>query len=407
MLLDVKTRLRLTYDGMAGAINAHVAQEEDSEDLLGPRTIRRFLEETHNTKPDNISAILMGVAELVIEREDVHEDDRVKCVPLIEMYADLQLRKGRNRQVSAETKLFLESYKKHLPPVQSAEVMKKSVEKAPEKSRENREAENSGVTEQDAYSGGEQYRPLTIERRSKEDRRKDIVKFLAAFSRPSSASSMVERKFFAQHDPDRIYFLTYRFSATPGILQRSFTVLHRPKPDTPIVRFTNFIGEAESPRRSDGLAIGFENEIIFLGHTDFGGSLKVLSFSNAKRPVNCYHGLLLTNDPDDGSLTSRFLMVRTKIANHVDAQTGPVGIADLKLSLEKKWIDRLRNRIRFELEDSIFDAEGNVVEQKDMVALVERRLVEGSKPLLRFVKGSFNPADDRHYTYNSALMRDE
>lgn len=376
ILIDVIDRFSLTYPGMVEAINLSVERNDGKEEVLDQRTIRRFIENKNKTEPDNISAILMGVAETILERQGMLQEDIDGCVPLIEMYANLQMYKGAGGDISEPTTLFL-SKRSSISPQREA------------------------IDDADG-----EYRPLPIQPRNKADRRKDIVKFLAAFSRPSTASSSVEKKFFRSEDADKVFFITYRFSATPGILQRSFTVIHRPKDDTPLVRFSNFIGEAKSPRRSGGIAINFDNEVVFLGHTDVGGSIKILSFSNASRPSDRYHGLLMTNDPEDGSLASRFLMVRTDISNHAFAQTGPVAISEIKGVLEKKWIERLRNRIRFELEEPVLDLKNEPVSQKDIVALVGRRLFEGTDPMLKDSKGFFNPADDLHYTFNSALKRD-
>lgn len=368
--------LSLTYPGMVEAINLNVERKDGKEDVVEQRTIRRFIEGSHKTEADNISAILMGLSEAILQRRGMLQQDIDGCVPLIKMYGDLLTYKGESEHVKERISSFL---------AKSSTVLSSS---------------------DDEVKVDGDHRPLPVQPISKGDRRKDIAKFFAAFARPSTASSSVEKKFFRSEDEDKVFFITYRFSATPTILQRSFTVIHRSTSELPLVRFSNFIGDAKSPRRSGGVAINFENEVVFLGHTDLGGSIKVLSFSNARRPSDHYHGLLMTNDPDDGSLASRFLMVRTSISNHALAQTGPVSIAELKESLDKKWIERLRNKVRFELEEPVLDSSGTPVTQKDIVNLVGRRLYDGADPMLKDSKGFFNPADDLHYTYNSALKRE-
>lgn len=369
--------LSLTYPGMVEAINLNVERKDGKpKDVVEQRTIRRFIERTHHTDGDNISAILMGLSEAILQRRGMLQQDIDGCVPVIKMYGDLLNYKGESEHVKERISNFL---------AKSSTIV-------------------SSNDEEVKIDGDN--RPLPVQPISKSDRRKDIAKFFAAFSRPSTASSSVEKKFFRSEDEDKVFFITYRFSATPTILQRSFTVIHRATSELPLVRFSNFIGDAKSPRRSGGVAINFENEVVFLGHTDLGGSIKVLSFSNARRPSDHYHGLLMTNDPDDGSLASRFLMVRTSISNHAFANTGPVSITDLKEDLDKKWIERLRNKVRFELEEPVLDSTGAPVTQKDMVNLVGRRLYDGAEPMLKDSKGFFNPADDLHYTYNSALKRE-
>lgn len=375
-LVKMMDLLSLTYPGMVEAINLNVERKDGKEDVVEQRTIRRFIEGSHKTEADNISAILMGLSEAILQRRGMLQHDIDGCVPLIKMYGDLLIYKGESEHVKERISSFL---------AKSSAIL----------SSNDKEVELDG-----------DHRPLPVQPISKSDRRKDIAKFFAAFSRPSTASSSVEKKFFRSQDEDKVFFITYRFSATPTVLQRSFTVIHRATSEVPLVRFSNFIGDAKSPRRSGGVAINFENEVVFLGHTDLGGSIKVLSFSNARRPSDHYHGLLMTNDPDDGSLASRFLMVRTSISNHALAKTGPVSITELKENLEKKWIERLRNKVRFELEEPVLDSSGTPVTQKDIVNLVGRRLYDGAEPMLKDSKGFFNPADDLHYTYNSALKRE-
>jgi hypothetical protein len=376
IFLQVKKKFSLTYPGMVQAINLNVERKNGDGDVIDPRTIMRFKSDQKETEPDNLSLILMGISETILQRQGMLIDEIECSLPLIRMYVDLLHYKGES-DVEERVRHFFDKVPADLVPSRAA------------------------------VESDEDYRPLPFRPVTKAGRRRDIVKFLAAFSRKSNGSSSVEKKFFRNGDPDKIYFITYRFSATPSILQRSFTVIHRPTSDVPLVRFSNFFGDADAPRRSGGIGINFDHEVVFLGHSDLGGSIKVLSFSEIRKPKDQYFGLLMTNDPEGGSLASRFLMIRTSTSNHVDAQTGPVEISELKKQIGVDLTDRLRNKVKFGLEEPVIDTEGRTVSQRDMVTLVGRRLYDDEVPMLRDSSGFFNPADDFHYTFNSALKRDD
>ncbi|WP_143520934.1 hypothetical protein [Puniceibacterium antarcticum] len=373
-------------DADGTVVNEPVPKQHDVDKDVDPwqqpdvRTISRFLAGRHKTENDTLSALLIGVGENILLRKDLTTSDCIKCGGLVALYRVFQ--QAKFGEVDDRVEFFLTSIKP------------------------DRRVEGDQENPDEDVVASDLRKPFPLKPRTDVDRRRDAESFLSYFKRPATASADLEKKLFFERDSDKIFFITYRFSANRGIVQRSFTVVHRPSQEVPVVRFANFIDAGGAPRRSDGIAISFEQEVVFLGHSDHGASIKVMSFANASRPLKGYYGILMTNDPEDGSLASRFVMIRTEISKHQDVDTGPIEIGDLKKVLEPKWVDRLRNKVDFSMEDPVFDHNGEKVSQEGMVSIVEKRLYDGDKVLLADSEGTlFNPARTMHYTFNSALKR--
>lgn len=220
-----------------------------------------------------------------------------------------------------------------------------------------------------------------------------------------------EKIFFRRDDPDQIHFLTFRFASSPGFIQRSFTVIHRPSKSLPVTRFANYYDHDGRVRHSHGPVLPFGKQVLLLGQSDNGEAPKVLSVVESK-PQNIYSGLLLSYEPDRDMVASRFLMIRTTdISHHEKADTGVRPIS--QSGLTDSQIDRIRNRIPFVLEKGVEDDRGHEIEQADMVALVLSLLFEKGEDgnhLLNMKstakrKPVFNPADHKHYTFNAALKQ--
>lgn len=223
------------------------------------------------------------------------------------------------------------------------------------------------------------------------------------------ASKKCEAAFFNESDGKKKHFITYRYSSETNIVQKSFTVIHRPSELVPIVRFANFFEFENRTRKSSGIALMFGREVFFFGQSDKGQSAKSLVFNNATSAQDRYTGLVMTHEPHGGAVSARFVMQRTDLDHHKDANTGLFEAGDPAIELDLDSKDRLRNRVQFCLEDELIDAKGREVPQMHMVVKVDEMISEGTLPngqrlALQFAEGGpFNPADHQQYTFNSAL----
>jgi len=326
--------------------------------VVGKRTIERFLAGKVKTRAASLSAALIGLAEDCLEQDNLPPSDKTRLEPLFEFFALFEPELEQMREAPAA-----------LPGYVGA-------------SRSMYTRENiAAVT--------------------------DVM--LAYLHLPSDASQSCETAFFNQSDPQRVYFKTYRYTGQEQQVQKSFTIIHRPTEIIPVTRFSNYFDFDGRPRMSSGVALRFGKEIFFFGQTDKGTSAKSLVFNHIAAPQDRYTGLVLTNEPDGGAVSARFVMQKTDVEHHRQTTTGCFDLNDTNIELDDTDKERLRNRTSFNLEQKLVDAQGAIVSQKAMVVRLEEMLALGSLPdgrkLSLFLEDGtpFNPADHVHYTFNSAL----
>jgi hypothetical protein len=237
--------------------------------------------------------------------------------------------------------------------------------------------------------------------RSNVDQKIILDALLANMNLPSIASSSAASSFI-ERDKNSASFLLYRFSGTPGKVVKSYLVVKKSRDAFPMTTFAIFREVEGSGRRvSRGVVLSFKDEIALLGQSESGSSAKLLTLGKTHSPRDVYSGLLLTNDPDDGALAARVLAIRTDSSDHIEAKTGTYSVAAIIEEIGEEKIRLIRNKIRFIAEGRFQNKIGIQLEQREMVRHVDKVLF-GENELLLDGK-TFNPADDYHYTFNSAL----
>ncbi|MGR9154634.1 hypothetical protein ACU8L5_36065 (plasmid) [Rhizobium leguminosarum] len=230
--------------------------------------------------------------------------------------------------------------------------------------------------------------------------------------------------FVPGEEEQRLGFETYRFSKKAGYVDKSYTVINSPTkvPEKEYVDFKNFYAYSRgNQRRTRGMVLQFKHGTYLLGVINDGAALKVLYINDADRMAQTWKGGALSTDGTHGVLAGRIVMCRTNApdSNQLDKyERLPVGVHPLQAIIDKKELsddelDFLRNRIEFMAERKLKiwrDGEYHPCTQEEMVQETRRRLQVDNKPLFIFDDGDgatpFNPAEDLHYTFNSALDLD-
>jgi hypothetical protein len=226
--------------------------------------------------------------------------------------------------------------------------------------------------------------------------------FLAYFSLPRDSSSATA-EYFLLADQHEAHFETYRFSAISGKIIKSFTVVMRAKNGLPMTLFSNFRELGPSMTKySTGVCLSMQKEVVFFGHSDAGSAAKIFTFNAASKRSDLFTGMLSAHEPQEGSIAARFIMKRSRFKHHLDCSTGSFDMNLMKSQLNDSEIDLIRNKVKFKLERPIFDSKNSPISQKAMVSHIDRLLV-GDNFIQDEMQEAFNPADDFHYTYNSAL----
>ncbi len=203
--------------------------------------------------------------------------------------------------------------------------------------------------------------------------------------------------------PNEAHFLCYRYDISPGEVAKSFLVVHKPTDLAPFCRFSNFLlHEQTNDRHARGIVVPMRQGVYFVGEIDDGAALKMMVFRRPNRAVDRYLGLVLTLGSFQEPITARIVMKRTNLTHH---RSAGVGVFPEKLMQgEISDIAReLRNRIPFKLSDDL-TLDDWPCDQGKMVTLIADLLSPNGVPRLKTKDGvPFNPAADRHYTYNAAL----
>jgi hypothetical protein len=152
--------------------------------------------------------------------------------------------------------------------------------------------------------------------------------------------------------------------------------------------------------------------LYFIGNITENAALKVLVIQRPRTPRESYVGIVLSIDGDGTAIAARILLRRTEASNDIMAGVGPP--IDVELAREEIGdidLDKIRNRIPFELEEAtpvFMDLKGrdSELDNDQLVMEVRQALLRDERPLFRYKSKDgreFNPADDKFYTFNSAL----
>tara|TARA_R110002110_G_scaffold415168_1_gene648240 strand:- start:5795 stop:6655 length:861 start_codon:yes stop_codon:yes gene_type:complete len=230
-----------------------------------------------------------------------------------------------------------------------------------------------------------------------------IALFGELFGIRENISNEVKTRLFRESDR-HLYFDTFRFSAEPGKIQKSFTVVKGPSDDLPLVTFRNFVRHDAGERRSSGIVLPLSQQTVMLGQSDSGSYAKVLVIRKSL-PQDLYRGLLISDEPDEEAVASRFMMKRSKFSDSRETITGKISLQDSGLTPQE--VDDIRNKIPFSLEDEVHNAQGRMLTQDEVVQLVGTLMqdVDGFPKLTIRDDELFNPAADKFYTFNAALKR--
>ena len=357
---------KLSNEAFVALVDRHV--ETSQHGRLISRTVGRFVKgDTEKPSSENLVLILVGLAGSIVNSDPKPAEKEFE-LSVLRLYHAYLISRG-----SSDTDDVDDAIKRRGGELSS----RHSSTEIPDTSR-NRELIR--------------HRPIN-------ERKWELDLFLNYLDLDQDASASVAKRFF-RGEERRCFFDTYRFSATKGRITKSFTMLARLDPVLPMVRFANFLDDDGHLRVARGICLRFHDEVAFIGNLDSGSSLKVMTFENARTPVDLFRGILVTSDSREGSLASRFIMKRTDSTDHTMANTGGREIECFREELNAEEINLLRNRIDFSLEDELQDKQGGKVSQEQMVHLAGQIGLKKKK-----TGNPFNPALDKDYTFNSALLR--
>jgi hypothetical protein len=205
--------------------------------------------------------------------------------------------------------------------------------------------------------------------------------------------------------PLRARFAMYRFHSKPKFVVKTFTSIESPTIETPACVFSNYFdtSNAKGLRRTDGIIVPTKNVLYFVGGMLGAAGLKFMAVKRQSRGPEALRGLVMTLDEDDELIAARFVMMHTEALSHTDAEVGVYPLAKVRNEIGSH-IDQIRNRIPFQLEKTV--RLGNTVVRQDEIADETRKAFDrkGGKKLMADKTHFFNPASDREYTFNAALV---
>jgi hypothetical protein len=239
-----------------------------------------------------------------------------------------------------------------------------------------------------------------------------VVALVASLLRADPADfARLEKKIFRPNDerPEKKrferHFVCYRYHSTPGYIAKSFLVIVGKSPEAPgVCRFSYFSkGTSGGQKESAGIILPFQNSTYFLGHSGDGEGLKIIAIRGFSTNKPIQEGLTLTFDDDSSAIASRIALIDTVHSNSQSAGIGVFRDADLQIEIAQ-YRSRLRNRIPFILTNRL-RLDGKPIDQQSMVVTVAQALKDkrGNSRLTDINGSDFNPAAERHYTYNSVL----
>ncbi|MEM8862826.1 MAG: hypothetical protein AAGD96_31330, partial [Chloroflexota bacterium] len=120
-----------------------------------------------------------------------------------------------------------------------------------------------------------------------------------------------------------------------------------------------------------------------------------------------YLGLMSTTEADGTIVSAKMFFTISAFDHHKEAKSQDYSLEELN-SDESAKLDKIRNRIVFKLEEDLFGENGQKIEQDEISRIIDRYVVDNNKIKISTKDGKpFNPADDKHYTFNSALILKE
>jgi hypothetical protein len=204
-------------------------------------------------------------------------------------------------------------------------------------------------------------------------------------------------------------YATFRYSAVPGRVVRTFTTFSPPSELSPFCMFTNVYKSASGhlTKKSAGFVLALQDGfygigVIYDARTSYATGLKLLAFPK-RHNSGIVAGLVTTVDENNRIITARVAMVNDT-ATHSDQCPPKIFPVDEIGAVPKEIIPFIRNLIQFEPGKKLYAQNtGEQITPQRMVYLV------GDFCTGKFTIGdgdaakSFNPADHRFYPFNQAL----
>jgi hypothetical protein len=204
-------------------------------------------------------------------------------------------------------------------------------------------------------------------------------------------------------DADRQGFVTYRYSAIPGRVVKTFTVVTPPSERMPYCTFRNFYQHQDIglSKESIGVVVRLERGLYMLGRINDGEAIKLVVLPNAVQKSRFLNGLVVTTSDSGAPLVSRIVLERTekKHSDEIGPEVMPFERA-MKV-LDPRILRWLRNYTEFEMDKTIVSTDDNEPISVHRLVELVGRYCSGKFELNR---EPFNPADHRHYPFNQALL---
>ncbi|WP_339713121.1 hypothetical protein [uncultured Sneathiella sp.] len=225
---------------------------------------------------------------------------------------------------------------------------------------------------------------------------------------------------------EELFFETYRFSSTPGIIAKSFTVISPPNQKSRMTIFLNFFktDDDKNPiRKTIGMALGLESGTYIFGPSMDGKAFKTLVLNSVETNKPSISGGVITTDGDDTPVMGKMLLERInnvtdsrQLGNKGRLEIGNYGYEEIKEELGAKKLNQLRNILDMTLEGQLMEVSSDgsdpkKINQATMVERTQEILNQGLGEKDRFLVSEgegktskpFNPASTEHYTFNSSI----
>ncbi len=241
----------------------------------------------------------------------------------------------------------------------------------------------------------------------------DVVGLLRQFLQvPSEAFDAMNHEFFPNIDlanlppcSAMLFFNMYRFHSEPKKIVKTFTVIKSPIVARPFAMYSNFFvsGDPENARRSEGIIIPTKDFLYLLGGVNKGTGLKLVALERRAHGIgDVRHGLTITFDENETMVAARCIFVPTKAQRHEEAGANVYPMDKIETEVQG-FVEQLRNRVSFELEETI-KVDGTPKSWDAMVHALGDILGGLQKPRIVFEDGrAFNPADPHSFPFNAAL----
>jgi len=206
----------------------------------------------------------------------------------------------------------------------------------------------------------------------------------------------------------QLNFLCYRFHSNPKLVVRSYLAVVPPTELICAPFFVNVAMEAEATdkRFTRGIVIPRGDLLYFIGDIIGNSALKLLVLNRPSTASRTYVGMVLCVDEDRTQIAARILVKECDFVSDTEAAVAPpMDVEAARAELGDTDLDKIRNRIPFEIEDGnpVLEA-GAAIDAKQLREDTRDALMIDGKPLFMTRNNRpFNPADGSHYTFNAAL----